>query len=65
MDSAQKIDEMEVACHKLEEEKFSVERDLINTRDIAQKLDARKTEAENEIKRLNAAIEKVFFFFFT
>ena len=55
----QKVDELESVCHKLEEDKFAAENDLINSKDISQKLDNKKMEAESEIRRLTNTVDKV------
>lgn len=59
MEASQRSDELEEECRKLEQEKYKVEKDLLATRDMANKLDMRRGQAESEVARLSAALQKV------
>ncbi|XP_066943148.1 centrosomal protein of 135 kDa-like isoform X1 [Macrobrachium rosenbergii] len=59
MEASQKCDALEESCHKLEEAKYNVEKDLINTRELVQKLDMKKGQAEGEVARLTGTLEQV------
>lgn len=59
MEASHKCDELEESCKKLEEEKYNVEKELLTTRDLAQKLDMRRNQAEGEVARLSTSLEKV------
>ncbi|XP_064100509.1 cingulin-like [Macrobrachium nipponense] len=59
MEASQKCDALEESCHKLEEAKYNVEKDLINTRELVQKLDMKKGQAEGEVGRLTGTLEQV------
>ncbi|XP_042218516.1 centrosomal protein of 135 kDa-like isoform X2 [Homarus americanus] len=59
MEASQKCDELEESCRKLEEDKYNVEKELLTTRDLAQKLDMKRGQAEGEVARLNTSLEKV------
>lgn len=59
MEASQRSDQLEEECRKLEQEKYEVEKDLVTTRDLAHKLDMRRGQAESEVARLSAALQKV------
>nr|XP_045584865.1 centrosomal protein of 135 kDa-like isoform X2 [Procambarus clarkii] len=59
MEASQKCDELEDSCRKLEEDKYNVEKELLTTRDLAQKLEMKRSQAEGEVARLNTSLEKV------
>ncbi|XP_068231559.1 centrosomal protein of 135 kDa-like [Palaemon carinicauda] len=59
MEASQKCDALEESCRKLEEAKYNVEKDLINTRELVQKLDMKKGQAEGEVARLTGTLEQV------
>ncbi|XP_071548097.1 uncharacterized protein [Panulirus ornatus] len=58
MEASHKCDELEESCKKLEEEKYNVEKELLTVRDMAQKLDMRRNQAEGEVARLASSLEK-------
>lgn len=58
-EASEKCDALEEACKKLEEEKYNVEKELLSTRDLAQKLDFKKGQAEGEVSRLTTSLQKV------
>ncbi|XP_069953846.1 centrosomal protein of 135 kDa isoform X2 [Cherax quadricarinatus] len=59
MEASQKCDELEDSCRKLEEDKYNVEKELLTTRDLAQKLEMKRSQGEGEVARLTTSLEKV------
>ncbi|CAL4066396.1 unnamed protein product [Meganyctiphanes norvegica] len=58
MESSQRVDELESACSTLEEEKYEIEKELLNTQELAKKLDMSKSQAETEVARMTSTLEK-------
>ena len=53
------VSKLESQCKGLEEAKYASEKELLNFRELAQKLEGKRSELEAELSRTEDALEKV------
>ncbi|KAF2354810.1 hypothetical protein FHG87_014436 [Trinorchestia longiramus] len=63
-EAAEQVAEFDARCKALEEAKFESDKELISSRELAQRLDSKRAELEGELNRTEDALDKVSLFLF-